>query len=146
MSFRSVPSFGIDSSVNLGTPRNDHFLPRNNRNHSEYIPRNFFGTKIRCQPYFRYSYLTAMLVPNYSIYRVFEIYYGLGAMNNQRKSISGDTVIYEWRLSCTYDKSFAKFLIWDLRTKPFFLWLCPLITILPLASFTLNFSMDIGTW
>ncbi len=41
MSFRSVPSFGIDSSVNLGMPRNDHFLPQNNGNHSESIPRNF---------------------------------------------------------------------------------------------------------
>ncbi len=51
MSFRSVPSFGIDSSVNLGMPRNEHFFPRNNGNHFESIPRNFFGTKFRCQPY-----------------------------------------------------------------------------------------------
>jgi hypothetical protein len=26
-------------------PRNEHFLPRNNGNHSEYFQRNFFGTK-----------------------------------------------------------------------------------------------------
>jgi hypothetical protein len=45
MSFRSVPSFGIDSSANLGMPGNGHFLPRDNGNHSEFIPRNFFGTK-----------------------------------------------------------------------------------------------------
>jgi hypothetical protein len=50
MSLRSVPSFGIDSSLNLGMPRNEHFLPRNNGNHSESIPRNLFGTKFRCQP------------------------------------------------------------------------------------------------
>ncbi len=30
MSFRSLPGCGIDSSINLGMPRNDHFLPRNN--------------------------------------------------------------------------------------------------------------------
>ncbi len=50
LSFRSIPSFGIESSVKLGMPRNDHFLPRN-KIHSESIPRNFFGTKFRCQPY-----------------------------------------------------------------------------------------------
>jgi hypothetical protein len=32
-------------------PRNECFLPRNNGNHSESIPRNFFGTKFRSQPY-----------------------------------------------------------------------------------------------
>jgi hypothetical protein len=48
--FPSVPSFGIDSSVNFGMPRNEHFLPRNNGRCSESIPRNFFGTKFRCQP------------------------------------------------------------------------------------------------
>jgi hypothetical protein len=52
MSFRSVPSFGMDSSVNLGMARNEHFLPRNNGNHSESIPRVFFfGKKFRCQPH-----------------------------------------------------------------------------------------------
>jgi hypothetical protein len=51
MSFRSVPSFESDSSVNLGMPQNDHFLPRNKGNHSEPISRNFFGTKFRCLPY-----------------------------------------------------------------------------------------------
>jgi hypothetical protein len=50
VSFRSVPSFGIGSSAELGMPRNGHFLPRNNGNHSESIPRNFFGTKFRSQP------------------------------------------------------------------------------------------------
>jgi hypothetical protein len=50
MSFPSVPSFGIDSSVNLGMPRNEHFLPRNSENLSESFPRNFFGIKFRCQP------------------------------------------------------------------------------------------------
>jgi hypothetical protein len=52
MSFPSVPGLGIDSSGNLGMLRNEHFLPRNNETHSESIPRNFFGTKFRCQPYF----------------------------------------------------------------------------------------------
>jgi hypothetical protein len=32
-------------------PPNEHFLPWNNRNRSESIPWNFFGTKIRSQPY-----------------------------------------------------------------------------------------------
>ncbi len=32
-------------------PRNEHFLLRNNGNHSESIPRNCFGTKFLCQPY-----------------------------------------------------------------------------------------------
>ena len=32
-------------------PRNEHFLPQNNGNHSESIPRNFFGTIFRSQPY-----------------------------------------------------------------------------------------------
>jgi hypothetical protein len=51
--FRSVlvTSFGIGSSAEIGMARNEHFLPRNNRNHSESIPRNFFGTKFRSQPY-----------------------------------------------------------------------------------------------
>ncbi len=49
--FRSVPIFGIGSSAEIGMPRNEHFLPRNNGNHSECIPRNFFGTKFRSQPY-----------------------------------------------------------------------------------------------
>ena len=47
---RSVPSFGIGSSAEFGIPRNEHFLPRNNGNRSESIPRNFFGTKFRSQP------------------------------------------------------------------------------------------------
>jgi hypothetical protein len=53
MPFPSIPSFGIDYSVNFGMPRNnEHFLPRNNGSCcSESIPRNFFGTKLRCQPY-----------------------------------------------------------------------------------------------
>jgi hypothetical protein len=45
--FRSVPSFGIGSSAELGMPRNESFLPRNNGSCSESIPRNFFGTKFR---------------------------------------------------------------------------------------------------
>jgi hypothetical protein len=49
--FHSVPSFGIGSSEELGMPRNECFLPRNNGNHSESIPWNFFGTKFRSQPY-----------------------------------------------------------------------------------------------
>ncbi len=48
--FRSVPSFGIGSSAELGMPRNEHFLPRNNGNRSEFIQRNFFGMKFRSQP------------------------------------------------------------------------------------------------
>ncbi len=49
--FRSVPSFGIGSSAELEMLRNEHFLPRNNGNHSESILRNFFGTKFHSQPY-----------------------------------------------------------------------------------------------
>jgi hypothetical protein len=48
MPFSSVPSLKIDSSVNLGMPRNEHFLPRSNGSHSESIRRIFFGTKFRC--------------------------------------------------------------------------------------------------
>jgi hypothetical protein len=51
ISFRSVPNFGIGYSAELGMPRNEGFLPRNNGNRSESIPRNFFGTKYRSQPY-----------------------------------------------------------------------------------------------
>ncbi len=40
MPFSSVPSLGIDSSVKLGMPRNEHFLPW-----------NFFRMQFRCQPY-----------------------------------------------------------------------------------------------
>jgi hypothetical protein len=35
---------------NSECPQNAHFFPRNNGIHSESIPRNFFGTKFRCQP------------------------------------------------------------------------------------------------
>ncbi len=45
------PDPDLHQSVNLGMPRNEHFLPRNNGSHSESIPRNLFGTKFRCQPY-----------------------------------------------------------------------------------------------
>jgi hypothetical protein len=38
--FRSIPSFGIDSSMDFRMPRNEHFLPRNNGNRSESIPQN----------------------------------------------------------------------------------------------------------
>ncbi len=41
MPFPSVPRLGIDSSVNRVMPRNEHFLPRNNGNYSESIPRIF---------------------------------------------------------------------------------------------------------
>jgi hypothetical protein len=47
---RFVPSYGMDSSEILGITRNEHFIPRNNENRSESIPRNFFGTKFRWQP------------------------------------------------------------------------------------------------
>jgi hypothetical protein len=50
MPFPSVPNFGIDTSVNLGRPRNELFLPRNNGSCSESIPRNFFGRKFRDLP------------------------------------------------------------------------------------------------
>ena len=55
--FRSVPSFGIGSSAEVGMPRNECFLSRNNGNRSESIPRNFFGTKFRSQPYLFESFL-----------------------------------------------------------------------------------------
>jgi hypothetical protein len=48
--FRSIPSFENGSSAELEMPRNEHFLPQNNGNRSESIPRNFFGTKFRSQP------------------------------------------------------------------------------------------------
>jgi hypothetical protein len=35
--FRAFPSFEIDSSVNFGMPRNEHFLPGNNKNGSASI-------------------------------------------------------------------------------------------------------------
>jgi hypothetical protein len=41
--FHSIPSFGIGSSAELGMPRNECFLPRNNENRSESIPRNLFS-------------------------------------------------------------------------------------------------------
>ncbi len=41
MWFRSVPSFGIDSSVKLGMPRNEPFLPQNNRNRLSLFPGIF---------------------------------------------------------------------------------------------------------
>ena len=46
MPFPSVLSLGIDSSVNLGMPQNDHFLPRNIENHSESIPPNFVWNEL----------------------------------------------------------------------------------------------------
>ncbi len=50
MPFPPVPSFGIDSSVNLGMPRNEHFLPRNNGSCSESIPQKIFRKKFCYQP------------------------------------------------------------------------------------------------
>jgi hypothetical protein len=44
--FRSVPSFGIGSSAELGMLRNEQFLPRNNGSCSESIPRNFCRNEI----------------------------------------------------------------------------------------------------
>ncbi len=41
----------MGSSVELGMPQNDHYLSRKNGNRSEPIPRHFFGTKFRSQPY-----------------------------------------------------------------------------------------------
>jgi hypothetical protein len=38
--FRFVPSFGTGSSAELGMPRNEHFLLRNNGNRSEFSERN----------------------------------------------------------------------------------------------------------
>ncbi len=46
MPFSSLPSLGIDSSVNIIMPRNEHFLPRNKGSHSEFLQRNFFLNKI----------------------------------------------------------------------------------------------------
>ncbi len=39
--FLSVPNFGIDSSVNFGMPRNEHFLLRNNGSHQVYSAEVF---------------------------------------------------------------------------------------------------------
>jgi hypothetical protein len=41
----------MDSSEILRITRNEHFILRNDKNHSESIPQNFFGTKFRWQPY-----------------------------------------------------------------------------------------------
>jgi hypothetical protein len=46
MRFSSVPSLGIDSSIDLGIPWNEHFLPRNNGSHSESYSAEFFRNKI----------------------------------------------------------------------------------------------------
>jgi hypothetical protein len=48
---RSIPRYGLDSSEILGITRNEQFIQGNNKNLSESIPRNFFGTKLRWQPY-----------------------------------------------------------------------------------------------
>jgi hypothetical protein len=42
-------------------PRNDHFMPRNNGNRYESIPRNFFGTKFRSQLYLEGASVPAVL-------------------------------------------------------------------------------------
>jgi hypothetical protein len=39
---------------NLEFRRNEHFFPRNKGIRSKAIPRNFFGTKLSCQPYQRH--------------------------------------------------------------------------------------------
>ncbi len=114
MSFRSVPSFGIDSSVNLGMPRNDHFLPRNNRNHSEYILRNFFERKSVANPI---SDIPISLLCSYPTipYTGFSKYITewVRWITRERAYPAIQWYMYEWRLSCTFDKSFAKFLIWE---------------------------------
>jgi hypothetical protein len=46
MSFSSVPSLGIDSSVNIIMPRNEHFLLRNKGSHCEFLQPNFFLNEI----------------------------------------------------------------------------------------------------
>jgi hypothetical protein len=43
--FLSVPNLGIDSSVNFGMPRNEHFLPRNNGSH-QVSSAEFYRNKI----------------------------------------------------------------------------------------------------
>jgi hypothetical protein len=69
--FHSVLSFGIGSSAELGMPRNKHFLPRNNGNHSESIRRNFFGTKFRSQPYHQGThYLGYSIVESSQIFNI----------------------------------------------------------------------------
>jgi hypothetical protein len=47
-------------------PRNEHFLPRNNGNRSESIPRNFFGTKLRSQLFRRHFHAIQDLKPGLS--------------------------------------------------------------------------------
>jgi hypothetical protein len=49
--FRTVPQRRKMLGISFRKARNELFLPRNNGSHSESIPRNFFGTKFRCQPY-----------------------------------------------------------------------------------------------
>jgi hypothetical protein len=43
--FSFVPRYVMESSEILRITWNEHFIPQNNDNHSESIPRNFFGTK-----------------------------------------------------------------------------------------------------
>jgi hypothetical protein len=43
--FRFDLSYKMDSSEILGITQNQHFIPRNDKNRSESIPRKFFGTK-----------------------------------------------------------------------------------------------------
>ncbi len=52
--FRSVPFRASEWALprNSEFLRNEHFFPRNNGIRSEAIPRNFFGTKFRGQPYY----------------------------------------------------------------------------------------------
>ncbi len=51
--FRSVPFRALEWALpwNSEFRRNEHFFPWNNGIRSEAIPRNFFRTKFRCQPY-----------------------------------------------------------------------------------------------
>ncbi len=51
--FRSIPFRASEWALprNSEFRRNEFFFPRNNGIRSEAIPRNFFGTKFRCQPY-----------------------------------------------------------------------------------------------
>jgi hypothetical protein len=45
VSFHLVPNYEFGSFDEHGIPWNEHFFLRNNKNHSESIPQNKFGTK-----------------------------------------------------------------------------------------------------
>ncbi len=49
--FRRIPFRASELALPRNSmPQNEDFLPRNNRNRSESIPQNYFGTEFRYKP------------------------------------------------------------------------------------------------